>query len=252
MAKTGDAIQVTVGQIHAYCFARANDRKEGQKPVAAVALTSLIRPGQKVGGSRRNLMEMEDGHDASPVRVPSTTTTATTHSARSSSIHVLSVFLQQPRASSGAVLIKSREFLQHLRTCSPILTPTLSKAIVHCCTVIDEYSLDYDRDNVVSLQAVEKFFYPLGFSVNVRLPLGSFRKYCKPLDTVEYIYREVAKQLFMTLRKRQPGGNARVPADVKIYRSVYPLCIHHLIDSSLTLLYTHTLLVSAFLLNTTY
>ena len=221
MAKTSDTILVTVGQVHAYCFARANDRKDGHKPAAAIALTSLIRPGQKGGGSRRNLHDIEDEDETvAPMLPRGNVATEPPAAARNSNSHVLSIFLQQTRASSGAVLIKSRALLEHIRACSPILSPSLSKAIVQCCTVIDEYSPDYDRDNVVSLHATEKFFYPLGFSVNVRLPLGSFRKYCKPLDTVEFIYREVAKQLFMTLRKRQPGGNARVPADVKIYRSV--------------------------------
>ena len=221
LAKTSDTILVTVGQVHAYCFARATYRKDGQKPAAAMALTSLIRPGQKViGGSRRNLQEKEE-EDEFEVPMHPHGSASTTPLARNHHSHVLSIFLQQPKVSSGSVLIKTNALLEHIRTCSPTLTPSLSLAIVHCCAVIDEYSLDYDRDNVVSLQAVEKFIYPLGFSVNVRLPLGSFRKYCKPLDTVEFIYREVAKQLFMTLRKRQPGGNARVPSDVKIYRSVY-------------------------------
>jgi len=51
----------------------------------------------------------------------------------------------------------------------------------------------------------------MGFSLNVRLPLASFRKTLRPLDPTELLYKEVAKQIFLSLRKKLIGSTPKVP-----------------------------------------
>ena len=67
---------------------------------------------------------------------------------------------------------------------------------------------------------VEAFVCPNGYSLSVRMPLGSFRtnRVIRPGHSTEFLYTVMEKRLFLQLKKHRTSDfNLRVPTDLKIY-----------------------------------